>query len=90
MKRPEEFLMRGNGQFINCTDYDDAIQAMKDYANEVVKNESLPLSKLGDFVDWIRDRKFTMYSEGWCQQGGNNGWHCSTVELIKLFNEECK
>lgn len=38
MKTPEEFLTRGKGNFINCTDYDDAIQAMKDYADEVVKN----------------------------------------------------
>ena len=34
MKTPEEFLTRGKGYFINCTDYDDAIQAMKDYAQQ--------------------------------------------------------
>ena len=35
MKPPEEFLTRGKGNFINCTDYDDAIQAMKDYAKQM-------------------------------------------------------
>ena len=32
MKTPEERLTRGKGNFINCTDYDDAIEAMKQYA----------------------------------------------------------
>ena len=50
-------------------------------------NESLPLSQLGDFVDWIRDIKFKKYREGWCKEGGSNGWHCSTDELMKMFNE---
>lgn len=36
MKTPEEFLTRGKGNFINCTDYDDAIEAMKDYAEQEV------------------------------------------------------
>ena len=47
----------------------------------------LPLSQLGDFVDWIRDNRFKMYSEGWCPEGGANGWHCSTEELLKAFHE---
>lgn len=34
MKTPEERLTRGKGNFINCTDYDDAVQAMKEYAIE--------------------------------------------------------
>lgn len=38
MKTPEEYLTRGKGSFINCTDYDDAIQAMKDYAAEAIKS----------------------------------------------------
>lgn len=46
MKEPEEFLTRGKGNFINCTDYDEAIQAMKDYAAQFQtqnskKNESV-------------------------------------------------
>lgn len=34
MKTPEERLTRGKGNFINCTDYDDAVEAMKQYAIE--------------------------------------------------------
>lgn len=34
MRKPEDFLSRGTGNFINCTDYDDAIQAMSDFANQ--------------------------------------------------------
>lgn len=45
MKQPEEYLTRGKGNFINCTDYDDAIAAMKQYAQDYhqdkVKNLSL-------------------------------------------------
>lgn len=51
------------------------------------KNQHLPLSQLGDFVDWIRDNRFKMYAEGWCPEGGANGWHCSTEELLKAFHE---
>lgn len=39
MKTPEERLSRGNGSFINCTDYDDAIIAMKQYAIEYHESE---------------------------------------------------
>jgi len=46
MKTPEERLTRGKGNFINCTDYDDAIKAMKEYAIEYheqqVKNLNIP------------------------------------------------
>jgi hypothetical protein len=38
---PEEILKRGTGNYINCTDYDDAIKAMEEYSNlklqEVIK-----------------------------------------------------
>lgn len=40
MKTPEEFLTRGKGNFINCTDYDDAILAMKEYAKQFLPIES--------------------------------------------------
>jgi len=39
MKTPEERLIRGKGNFINCTDYDDAIDAMKQYAKEYQDSE---------------------------------------------------
>lgn len=45
MKTPEEFLNRGEGNFIHCTDYDDAIQAMKDYAEQEVKKISIEDTK---------------------------------------------
>jgi hypothetical protein len=34
MKTPEERLSRGKGIYINCTDYDDAIKVIKEYAIE--------------------------------------------------------
>jgi len=63
------------------------IQMIKGFFAKPNVNESLPLSQLGDFVDWIRDIKFKKYREGWCKEGGSNGWHCSTDELMKMFNE---
>lgn len=34
MKTPKEYLTRGEGNFIHCTDYDDAIKAMQEYADQ--------------------------------------------------------
>ena len=35
--KAEEMLTRGKGNFINCTDYDDAIKAMKEYSSLQIK-----------------------------------------------------
>jgi hypothetical protein len=32
--KPEDMLVRGKGNFIHCTDYEDAIKAMHEYANQ--------------------------------------------------------
>lgn len=48
MKTPEEFLSRGTGNFINCTDYDDAVIAIKLYAKEAI-NEIVKEYKLQTF-----------------------------------------
>lgn len=56
MKTPEDFLSRGKGNFINCTDYDDAIQAMKEFANQskwISVEERLPEEKEGHFIKYI-------------------------------------
>ena len=55
--------------------------------NKPAVSGSLPISQLGDFVDWIREIGFAKYKEGWCALGGSNGWHCSDEELIKMFND---
>ena len=62
MKRPEEFLSRGKGNFINCTDYDDAIQAMKDYAKQEVEkfisskqDVMLSLPSDGETEKWFKE-----------------------------------
>lgn len=34
MKKPQDYLKRCEGNFRNCTDYDDAIEAMEAYANQ--------------------------------------------------------
>lgn len=34
MKKPEEMLKRGKGNFLHCTDYEDAIEAMKEYGKQ--------------------------------------------------------
>lgn len=49
MKEPEEFLNRGKGNFINCTDYDDAIEAMKKYAtqNKCDKLKAVEVCEIG-------------------------------------------
>lgn len=44
MKTAKEFLTRGKGNFINCTDYDDAIVAMEEYAQQMAV----------EFHEWLR------------------------------------
>jgi hypothetical protein len=53
MKKPEEYLTRGKGTFINCTDYDDAIQSMQEYSNQ--ENERLLkiVEKQGKLIDYL-------------------------------------
>jgi hypothetical protein len=52
-KAPEEFLGRGKGHFINCIDYDDAVQAIKDYH-----------AQFTTLVDEKEIRKLALESEG--------------------------
>lgn len=66
MKTPEEFLTRGTGRFVNCTDYDDAIKAMKEYAEQEVAKVissnplvSRPLPTFDDVERWA-----DKYSQG--------------------------
>ena len=47
----------------------------------------IDIHELGEFVDWIRDNNWKMYTEGWCGLGGSNGWHCTTEELIEMFKK---
>jgi hypothetical protein len=37
--KAEEYLTKGTGNFSNCTDYDDAIKAMKDYARIQIEKD---------------------------------------------------
>lgn len=46
MKTPEEILKRGKGNFINCTDYDDAMQALADVRAEAE-------NKAQRFAEWL-------------------------------------
>ena len=60
----------------------------KDWFEEILednKPKELTKDKLGDFVDWVRENRWTKYAEGWCELGGSNGWHCTTDELINRF-----
>lgn len=51
MKTPEEYLSRGTGNFINCTDYDDAIVAMKQFAKDYHENEVKKLKEKSTVCD---------------------------------------
>ncbi len=33
-------------------------------------------------ADFVLEYKWRWYKEGWCPQGGANGWHCTTKELF--------
>jgi hypothetical protein len=58
MKTPEEILKRGTGNFIHCTDYEDAIEAMIEYGNQMY-NEALCWAANNAMV--ISERKTSKY-----------------------------
>ena len=55
LKTREQFLTRGEGNFINCTDYEDALKAMQEYADQETKvlQEKLDAVKNLSFV-WFQ------------------------------------
>jgi hypothetical protein len=51
MKTKEDFLERGEGNFIHCADYESAIEAMQSYADQEVK---AAIEKRDEQIrDWI-------------------------------------
>jgi hypothetical protein len=46
IKPPEFFLKRGTGNFIHCTDYEDAIQAAHEYHNQFPSVKQSPYPKM--------------------------------------------
>ena len=71
IKTPEEILTRGKGNFINCTDYDDAIEAMKEYAlqfkeqpitDEEINKEAVRRATTN--TDFIREPERAWFEKG--------------------------
>ncbi len=58
MKEPEDFLTKGKGNFINCCDYDDAIQAIKDYAAQF---QNQPKLNIPDIMKYNKLWKQELY-----------------------------
>ena len=55
------------------------------------ESQPLPVSSESDaveFAEWIGKEDLKLYPEGWCQPGGSNGMHLSTIELYKLFKNK--
>lgn len=48
MKSAAERITRGKGNFINCTDYDDAVKAINDAVAET-------RSEMMEFAEWCMD-----------------------------------
>lgn len=93
MKKPEEMLSRGEGRFVNCTDYDDAIKAIKKYAQQ----EAI------EFAKWVADRvnendkdagsmfAFTLLDGNYYWEDDKDGNQpLSEEDLYKMFLEENK
>lgn len=56
MKSAAERITRGKGNFINCTDYDDAVKAINETASEV-------RSEMLEFAEWCMDAKNILFRD---------------------------
>lgn len=78
MKKPEEMLKRGEGNFLHCTDYEDAIDAIKEYGQQQALK----------FFEWIFEECSTDAGHFPHELGF---WHketqkyLTTIELYDLF-----
>lgn len=54
MKTPQEYLSRGTGNCINCTDYDDAIAAMHEYAKTVSEQRDKEIEEKNKAIEELR------------------------------------
>jgi hypothetical protein len=53
MKTKEELLTRGKGNFINCTDYDDAIKSMQSFSDQETARLTAINEKQGELIELI-------------------------------------
>ena len=87
MKTPEERLIRGKGNFINCTDYDDAIEAIKEYAIEYHEQQvnNLNSNCVVDSLDNTcnhSDNDPEAYINGSCYDGEFIGLYCEKCDTL--------
>lgn len=78
MKTDEEILKRGTGNFINCTDYDDAIQALGDLRSETEDKAML-------FAEWthmVKRLVWSAYRKAWVYTTATTVREYTTAELF--------
>lgn len=73
MKKPEEKLTRGSGNFIHCTDYEEAIDTIKEHAQECAI----------EFLEWTLINGWRKLDGIWEFSDGDS--HRTTKELYILF-----
>ena len=72
MKTPEEMIKRGEGNFLHCTDYEDAIEAMKEHSQLTAVK----------FLEWTLTNGWRKYD---ICEFSNGKERKTSNELYKLF-----
>jgi hypothetical protein len=74
MKTKEEFLTRGEGNFINCTDYDSALEAMQLYATQ--ESAKAVAKRNNEIKDWM--------------ENNTSGWYSDLLQFLSTTSEPPK
>jgi len=83
MKKAAERITRGKGNFINCTDYDDAVKAINDAVAET-------RSEMMEFAEWIKEDVDSDFYMGILQwkvylSATRHLWFQTTNELLSYW-----
>lgn len=84
-KTAEEMITRGTGNFINCTDYDDAISVIKNLQQQLAeKDKDIERFTIG-LHEWLHEEGYEWGNKPHqMYRGGKYFW---TKDLIELYKQ---
>lgn len=71
----------GSNKFYDDKDYDSSL---KGYTTGQTEGIELMIG----FTEWMGQQDLKFYPEGWCEPGGSNGWHESTIYFLDKYIKE--
>lgn len=79
-KKAEEYASGGSNYLKNHQPktYDDRF-------NSYISGQTEGTELMIGFTEWMGQQDLKFYKEGWCQPGGSNGWHESTIYFLDKY-----